>query len=316
LFSNNRICTMLGIPYPIVLGGMAWLGDAQLAAAVSNAGGLGIVAAGSMPPDMLEEQVKKTKTLTNKPFGVNLVVWETFFKDQLQVVIEEQIQVITTGVSDPRPLMERIKGHDILVIPVVPTARLAKRMESAGAHAVVASGSEGGGHVGRVSTLITVQKTVQTVNIPVLAAGGFCDAKGLVAALALGASGIQMGTRFIVAKECKAHEKFKNKIILSTEEDTVVTGEYTGAPMRVIKNRFTDYWLNAERNQIDKDELRKQGLARVRIGACEGNVEDGSLPSGQVIGLINEEKSVKEIVDELILEAGTIIDRLHRDYYI
>ncbi len=316
MFSNNRICKMLGISYPIILGGMAWVGDAQLAAAVSNAGGLGIVAAGSMPPEMLEEQIKNTKLLTDKPFGVNLVVWETFFKDQLQVVIDEKIGVITTGVSDPRPLMERIKGHDILVIPVVPTAKLAKRMESAGAHAVVASGSEGGGHVGKISTLITVQKTVQTVSIPVLAAGGFCDAKGLVAALALGACGIQMGTRFIVTKECKAHVKCKERIISSTEEDTVVTGEYTGAPMRVIKNKFTDYWLNAEKNQIDKDELRKQGLARVRIAACLGNVEDGSLPSGQVIGLINEEKSVKEMIDEMILETGLIINGLHKDYHL
>lgn len=313
MFAKNRICSLLGISYPILLGGMAWVGDAQLAAAVSNAGGLGIVAAGSMPPEKLEEQVKNTKRLTSKPFGVNLVVWENFFKDQLEVVINENIQVITTGVSDPRPLMERIKGKDIIAIPVVPTARLAKRMEDAGAHAVVASGYEGGGHVGKISTFITVQKTVQTVKIPVLAAGGFCDAKGLVAALALGACGIQVGTRFIVTKECNVHENFKQKILASNEEDTVVTGEYTGSPMRVIKNRFTEDWIKAERELVDKDELRRKGLARVRRGALDGDVEEGSLPSGQVIGLIREEKSVRDMIDEIICGSVSIIEKLYEN---
>lgn len=313
MFPNTKICDLLDIQYPIILGGMAWVGDAALASAVSNAGGLGVLSGGSLSPEVLQQEIRKTKQLTSKPFGVNLIMWETFFKDQLEVIIEEKIGVITTGVGDPRLMMKRIKGHDIIVIPVVPTARHAKRMEEAGVHAVVASGCEAGGHVGNISTLVTVQKTVQTVKIPVIAAGGICDARGMVAALALGACGIQMGTRFIVSPECNAHINYKQIIIDSNEEETTVTGEYTGSLIRVIRNAFADEWTNSEKEKVDKDELRRRGVGRFRMVVYDGNIDDGSLTAGQVIGLINEQKSVKEIIEETINGSITIMRQLGKE---
>ena len=304
------LCDLLGIKYPIIQGGMAWIATAELAAAVSNAGGLGIIGAGSMPPELLRVEIRKLKQLTDKPYGVNLVMWEIFFLEQLDVICEEGVQIITTGVGDPRPMMERLEGYPAKIIPVVPTARHARRMEEAGVTAVVASGADGGGHVGEVGTLVTVPLVVDAVCLPVIAAGGIADGRGLVAALALGACGIQMGTRFIATRESPAHENYKRLIMSASEEDTVVTGKYTGSTMRVIQNKFTEEWLTKEVMQMDKNELRRMGVGRIRLAAVEGDVADGSVPAGQVIGMIKEEKAVRELITGIIEEALEIIAKL------
>jgi enoyl-[acyl-carrier protein] reductase II len=306
---KTELCDLLGIKYPIIQGGMAWIATAELAAAVSNAGGLGVIGAASMPPELLRAEIRKTKQLTDKPYAVNLVMWEVFFLEQLDVVCEEGVSIITTGVGDPRPMMERIKGYPAKIIPVVPTARHARRMEETGVTAVVASGSDGGGHVGTVGTLVTVPLVVDAVKIPVIAAGGIADGRGLVTALALGACGIQMGTRFIVTKESPAHLNYKKMIMSSSEEDTAVTGKYTGSTMRVIRNKFTEEWLTKENMQVDKNELRRMGVGRIRLSAVDGDVDYGTVPAGQIIGMIREEKTVKELMEQIVEEALDIMKK-------
>ncbi|MEW6614525.1 MAG: nitronate monooxygenase [Thermodesulfobacteriota bacterium] len=307
---HTAICDLLKIKYPIILGGMGWVGTPEFAATVSNAGGLGILASGTVPLEELRGSIQKIRDLTDKPFGVNLVMWEFMLQGKLEIVCEEQVPVITTGVSDPQKVFPLASQHGVKILPVVPSVRHALRLEAEGASAIIASGCEGGGHVGGIATLPLVPQVVDAVKVPVIAAGGFGDARGFVAALAMGACGIQMGTRFMVAEESPCHPNLKDFIIRASIEDTVVTGQVTGTPMRAIRNRFTDEWLDKESMGISGDDIRKFGMGKIRKGLIEGDMVNGSIPGGQVAGMIKKSQSVKEIIEEIVFGAEEIISRL------
>lgn len=307
---HTKLCDLLGIRYPILLGGMAWVGTPEFAAAVSNAGGLGILASGSIPVEELPQAIQRVRDLTDKPFGVNLIMWEFAMKGKLDIICKEKVEVITTGVSDPKILFPQALKHGVKILPVVPSVRHAVRLEAEGATAIIASGCEGGGHVGEISTLPLVPQVVDAVNIPVIAAGGFGDARGFTAALAMGASGIQMGTRFLVAEESPCHPDLKQFIIKSSIENTVVTGRVTGTPMRAIRNYFTDEWLAKEELGKSGDDIRRFGAGKIRLGLIEGDIVNGSLPSGQIAGLIKEIQSVKDIIEEIVFGADEVISQL------
>lgn len=308
---RTPICDLLDIEYPIVLGGMAWTGTAEFVATVSNAGALGLIGSGNMEPDALRAEIDKARSLTEKTFGVNIVPLDARMPERVEVVIEKKVPVVSTGYSDPKKrVVMRLRNAGVKVIGVVPTVRLARRLEDEGVHAVVASGSEAGGHVGRVYTLPLVPQVVNAVNLPVLAAGGIGDGRGFVAALALGAQGIQMGTRFIATKECPVHEEYKKRILWASIEDTVVTGWFSGSPMRVIRNQLTDKWLRMEAEGASAEELHVLGLGKLPEALLTGNVTGGSVPAGQVSGMINEILTVKELIDKIIGEAKEICSNL------
>ncbi len=307
---RTAVCDMLGIEYPIIQGGMAWASDHRLTAAVSNAGGLGLIAAGNIPDEDLIHEIRETRKLTDKSFGVNIVsIAGVQLMDRIKVLVDEGINIAATAFSDPTmPVISELHKHPMKVLCVVPSVRLAKRVEAEGADIIVASGTEAGGHVGRIATLPLVPQVVDAVNAPVLAAGGIGDGRGLLAALSLGASGVQMGTRFLATKECIIHQSLKALLVEATEEDTVVTGSVTGSPARCLRNEFTDYWLTKEKEKghMAKDELQREGLGRLYKGMIEGDMENGTLPGGQVCGLIREIKSVKEIIEGIMAEAEAI----------
>lgn len=307
---HTAICDMLGIKYPIIQGGMAWASDHRLTAAVSNAGGLGLIAAGNIPNEDLVKEIRQTRELTDKPFGVNMVaIAGVNLMDRIETIVGEGIGIIATAFSDPTmPVISELHKHPIKVICVVPSVRLAKRVEKEGSDIIVASGTEAGGHVGKIATLPLVPQVVDAVKVPVVAAGGIGDGRGFLAALSLGARGIQMGTRFLATKECIIHPRMKALILEATEEDTVVTGNVTGSPARCLRNEFTEYWIaqEKEKGRLAKDELQREGLGRLRRGMIEGDLTQGTLPSGQVCGLIREVKSVKEVIEGIISEAEAI----------
>lgn len=305
---HHKLCELLGIQYPIILGGMAWAGTPELAAAVSNAGGLGLIGAGSLPSDELRRQIRRTRELTDNPFGVNIVPLGVPLPERVEVLIEEGVTIAATGFTDPTmPVVTDLRRHGIHVLAVVPTVRLARRMEAEGASVIVASGTEGGGHVGKISTLALVPQVIDAVDIPVVAAGGIGDARGFAAALALGACGVQMGTRFLATEECPCHPRYKERILQAGESDTVVTGDISGKPMRVLRNRFTDEWLQKERAGIPVEELLQFGVGKIRIAVCEGEVDKGSMPTGQVAGIIQSVLGVKELIERMVREAGKIL---------
>lgn len=306
---KTKICTLLGIDYPIFQGGMAWVSMAELVAAVSNGGGLGIIGCGGMTPDFLSQQIDKTRSLTSRPFGVNLLLTHPQINDLVQVVLDNPPAVVTTGAGNPGKYIPALKEKGIKVIPVIPSCALAKRMEKIGADAVVAEGTEAGGHVGELTTMCLVPQVVDTVNIPVIAAGGIIDGRGLAAALALGAAGVQMGTRFLCAEETPIHARIKDCIVKAGDRDTVVTGRCTGHPVRVIKNKLARELLRLDAEN-KPEEVEKLGTGKLRLAMQDGDTEWGSIMSGQGAGLVHEIKPAAAIIAEVVEQAEMVLKKL------
>lgn len=300
---KTRLCELLNIEFPIFQGGMAWIADASLASAVSNAGGLGIIAAGNAPAEIVRSEIRKAKSLTDKPFGVNIMLLSPYAEEIAKVVCEEKVAVVTTGAGNPGKYMDMWKESGIKVIPVVPSVALAKRMERSGADAVIAEGHESGGHIGELTTMALVPQVVDAVSIPVVAAGGIADGRGLLAALSLGAVGVQMGTRFLVAKECNVHQNYKNKVLSAKDIDSVITGLSTGHPVRSIRNKFTRELLNIEKQGLDPDIFEQKAAGSLKRAAVDGDIDFGSIMAGQISGLVKKEQTCKEIIEEIIEEA-------------
>lgn len=305
---KTSICEVLGIKYPILQGGMAWVATAELAAAVSNAGGLGIIGAGNAPGDFVRSEIKKAKELTDKPFGVNIMLLSPFVDEVIDIVYEERVPVITTGAGNPGKYIARFKEIGTKIIPVVPAVALAKKMEQEGVDAVIAEGTESGGHVGELTTMALVPQVVDAVNIPVIAAGGIADGRGLVSALALGAQGIQMGTIFVCAAECTAHENYKHAIIKAGDRGTVVTGRVTGHPVRILKNKLAREFDKLEKANIGAEEYEKLGVGKLKAAVVDGDAEYGSVMAGQISGMVKEIKPAKDIIEDIVKEAYKALD--------
>ena len=300
---KTEITALLGTEYPIIQGGMAWVAEYHLAAAVSEAGGLGIIGAANAPAAWVREQIHKVRELTGKPFGVNVMLMSPYAAEVAEVIAEEKVPVVTTGAGNPEKYMELWKNAGVKVIPVVASTALAKRMERCGADAVIAEGCEAGGHIGELTTMALTPAVCDAVSIPVIAAGGVADGRGLVAAFALGAEAVQIGTRFLTAHECGIHEAYKQKVLAAKDSDTIVTGRDNGHPVRQLKNKFSRGIRKMEADtQVSADEV-EAALAGSLHRAVEGDVDNGSLMSGQVACLIGDEKSAQEIVDDLMREA-------------
>lgn len=297
---ETRITALLNIEYPIIQGGMAWVADYHLAAAVSAAGGLGLIGAASAPASWVREQIRKVKELTDKPFGVNIMLLSPYAEEVAAVVAEEGVSVVTTGAGNPEKYMEQWKAAGIRVIPVVASVALAKRMERSGADAVVAEGCESGGHIGETTTMSLVPQVVDAVNIPVIAAGGIGDGRGIAAALMLGAEAVQMGTRFIVAKESNVHENYKHRVLAAKDIDTQVTGRSVGHPIRSLRNQMTRKYLKLEAEGASFEELELMTLGGLRKAVVEGDVMGGSVMSGQIAGLVTREQTCAEMIREMM----------------
>ena len=307
---RTPICDLLGIEYPILQGGMAHLGTGELAGAVSEAGGLGIVGAGNSPPEWVKGEIDKVRRLTRKPFGVNVMLLSPYAASVIDLVLAERVSVVTTGAGNPGPYMARLKEAGIKVIPVVSAAVLARRMERAGADAVIAEGMESGGHVGETTTFALVPQVVDAVSIPVIAAGGIADGRGVAAAVALGAQAVQMGTRFVCATECIAHPAYKRAIIAATDRDTIVGGKTTGHPVRALKNRFTREFERRELSGASAEELDRFGAGKYRAACIDGDVEWGSVLAGQIAGLVRDEIPAAEIIRRVLHEAEAVMRRV------
>ncbi|MDF2542814.1 MAG: hypothetical protein K0S47_2532 [Herbinix sp.] len=305
---KSRICEMLNIEYPIFQGAMARISDASLAAAVSEAGGLGIIAGGTAPIDFVRNEVRKAKELTKKPFGVNIMLLSENADEIAKMVCEENVKVVTTGAGMPGKYMEMWKDHGIKVIPVVPSVAMAKRMERSGADAVVAEGTESGGHVGELTTMVLVPQVVDALSIPVIAAGGIGDGRGVAAAFLLGADAVQVGTRFLTAYECTVHENYKKKILNAKDIDTIVTGRPTGHPIRVLKNKLARQFKDLETAAAPIEEYEKLGIGAL-AKAVTGDVEYGSVMSGQIAAIVNKEQSCKDIILEMMTEAQSLLNK-------
>ncbi len=291
---------------------MACLGTAELVSAVSNAGGLGIIGSGNAPPDWLTEQIRLTREKTDKPFGVNILLMSPFLKENLKVILDEKVNIVTLGGGIPGIHIPALKEAGAKVMPVVSSVALARRLDRLGVDAIIVEGLESGGHVGDTTTVALLPQVVSSVNVPVIAAGGIADGRGLVAALALGAQGVQMGTRFICSEECIAHPKFKEQVIEAQDRATVVTGEPTGHPIRCLENKLTRQFMALEKAGASKSELEELGKGRLYLGVIQGNIEEGSLMAGQVAGLIKETKPVEAIIQDILLEAEKIIETLYK----
>lgn len=298
----NSICNMLGIKYPIFQGGMAWIANHAIVAAVSEAGGLGIIAAGNAPADWLRQEIRACKKITNKPFGVNIMLLSPYADEVARVVAEEGVKVVTTGAGNPGKYMDLWKEKGIKVIPVVPSVAIAKRMEKGGADAVIAEGCESGGHVGELTTMALVPQVVNAVNIPVIAAGGIGDGRGFAAAIMLGAQAIQIGTRFLVAEECTVHDAYKERVLKATDIDTVVTGRSTGHPVRGLRNQLTRSYQQLEKEGADLNQLEQLGAGALYKAVIEGNITNGAVMAGQISGLINKKQTAQQIIEELMQE--------------
>ena len=300
---------MLGIRYPIIQGGMAWVATWELASAVSNAGGLGIIGVGGADVNWVAEQIRQMKAHTDKPFGVNLMLMNPQADEIAELLATEKIPVITTGAGNPAKYMEIWKNAGAKVIPVIASVALARLMERGGADAVIAEGTESGGHIGSATTMTLVPQVVDAVNIPVIAAGGIADARGFAAALMLGASGVQMGTRFVTAKESIVHENYKEKIIKAKDIDSEVTGRSVGHPIRVLRNKMTREYLRMEKEGASLEELEKMTLGALRKAVVEGDVMTGSVMAGQIAGLVKSENTCKEIIEEIMSGAETLLNQ-------
>ena len=304
---DTPVCELLGIRYPILQGGMAWIADAKLAAAVSNAGGLGIISAMNAGGDWVREQIRQAKSLPDKPFGVNIMLASPHAEDVAQIVIDEQVPVVTTGAGNPSKYMKAWLAAGIKVIPVVASTGLAKLMARNGASAVIAEGGESGGHVGELTTMVLVPQVCDAVDIPVLAAGGIADGRGMCAAFALGAAGVQMGTAFLVAKECNVHPAYKERVLKAKDIDTMTTGRRSGHPVRVLKNQFARDYAKMEWDSTVSDEALEQfGAGSLRRAAVDGDI-NGSFMCGQIAGMIQEERTAAEIIDSIMHQTEAIL---------
>ena len=306
---QTEINNLLEIEYPIIQGGMAWVAEHHLAAAVSEAGGFGLIGAANAPADWVREQIRKTKELTDRPFGVNVMLMSPYADEVARVIAEEGVKAVTTGAGNPEKYMELWKERTIKVIPVVASVALAKRMERCGADAVVAEGCESGGHIGESTTMTLVPQVVDAVDIPVIAAGGIGDGRGIAAAFMLGAKGVQMGTRFVVTKECQVHPAYKERIIRAKDIDTRVTGRSTGHPIRALRNDMTKAYLQKEQEGASTEELELLASGALRRAVQEGDIHNGSLMSGQIAGLIKEEVSCKQLIDTLVSQTKEALNR-------
>lgn len=302
------ICELIGTRYPILQGAMAWIADSSIAAAVSNGGGLGIIASGNAEAEWVRGEIRKAKELTQEPFGVNIMLLSPYVEEVMKVVCEEGVAVVTTGAGNPGKYIPMLKSYGIKVIPVVASVALAIRMERAGADAVIAEGQEGGGHIGESTTMALVPQVVNAISIPVIAAGGIGDGRGIAAAFMLGAKGVQVGTRFIVAYECTVSQNYKNLILKAKDSDTVATGRSTGHPVRVIKNKLARDILALEKKNTDPAEIEKFGEGTLRAAVKDGDIINGSVMSGQIAGLVHKEQSAREIIEEMFEEASTIYE--------
>lgn len=307
---KSKICDLLNIKYPILQGGMAWAATAELAAAVSEAGALGVIGAGHMPPDALREEIRKVKKATTKPYGVNVMLMSPFVKEVMQVVVEEKVPVVTTGAGNPAEYIPALKEIGSKVIPVVASVALAKRLERTGIDALIAEGTESGGHVGQVTTMALVPQVADAVSVPVIAAGGIADSRGLVAAFSLGAEAVQIGTRFVASVECTAHENYKQAIVKAKDRSTVLSGASTGHPVRVIENQLSRQFVQMEKDRVDPEELEKLGAGRLRMAVREGDVTTGTVMAGQISGLIEQVQTVQEIVDGLMAGVPEVVNKL------
>lgn len=304
---NSVICDMLNIEYPVFQGGMAHIADARLAAAVSEGGGLGIISAMSRDAEYLRKQIKDAKELTDKPFGVNVMLMSPYTDEVAALLAEEKVSVVTTGAGNPSKYMELWNNAGIHVIPVVASTALAKLVERLGASAVIAEGGESGGHVGDATTMALVPQVCDAVNIPVIAAGGIADGRTMAAAFMLGAQGVQIGTRFLVAEECGVHQNYKNKILHAGDISTIVTGRRLGHPVRSIKTPFSRAYAKAEYTDISDDDLEQMAVGALRLAAVEGDEKKGCFLAGQIAGLVNREQPAKEIIEEICTEAENIL---------
>jgi len=306
----TRITTLLGIRYPVLQGGMAWVSSSSLVAAVSEAGGLGVLGSGPLTPDELRAELHRIKSLTSRPYGVNLMLMMPNAPDLIKVCLEERVPVVTTGAGNPAPFVKAFKDNGTKVIPVVSAVSLAKRLEKAGADAVIAEGNESGGHIGEITTMVLVPQVVDAVSIPVIAAGGIGDGRGIMAALALGAEGVQMGTRFIMASECQVHPNYKKVVAQAKDRDSVVTGLTTGHPVRVIKNKLAKLYLEREAAGATPEELDQIAKGSLRRSVVDGDVDNGSVMAGQVCGLLDKEESAAQIFQRLEAEFHDVFRRL------
>lgn len=304
---KTRITELLNIEYPIIQGGMAWVANAQLAANVSKAGGIGFIGAANAPAEWVREQIREAKKITDKPFGVNIMLLSPHADEVAKVVAEEGVAAVTTGAGNPAKYMKMWKEAGIKVMPVVASVALAKMMERSGADAVVAEGMESGGHIGEQTTMSLVPQVVDAVSIPVIAAGGIGDGRGVAAALMLGAEGVQMGTRFIVAKECTVHQAYKDRVIAAKDIDSEVTGRANGHPVRSLRNQMTRQYLELEKNGASFEELEMLTLGALRKAVVEGDVKMGTVMAGQIAGMIKKEQTCREIIEELAKEAEETI---------
>ena len=308
---KTEVTELLGIEYPIIQGGMAWVAEYHLAAAVSAAGGLGLIGAASAPADWVRQQVREVKKLTDKPFGVNIMLMSPYADEIAQLIVEEKVPVDTTGAGNPGKYMERFHEAGITVIPVIPSVALAKRMEKLGADAVVAEGMEAGGHIGKLTTMALVRQVADAVSIPVIGAGGVADGRGMAAVLMLGAEAVQVGTRFAVAKESNAHQNFKDKILKAKDIDTVISASVVGHPVRTIKNKLATEYNQAEKDFLagkkTQEEIEELGAGALRNAVVDGDVEYGSVMAGQIAGLVRKEETCAEILEDLYTGAAKVI---------
>ena len=306
---KTRITELLGIEYPIIQGGMAWVAEYNLAAAVSNAGGFGIIGAASAPPEIVREQIRKCKELTDKPFGVNVMLMNPNAEEVAKIVIEEGVKAVTTGAGNPAKYIPMWKEAGVKVMPVVASVAMAVMMERAGVDAIVAEGMESGGHIGQTTTMALLPQVVDAVNIPVIGAGGIADGRGFAAAIMLGAEAVQMGTAFLVAKENIVHENYLNKVIAAKDIDSVVTGTSTGHPVRGLRNHMTKEYLRLEKEGATIEELEQITLGALRRAVIDGDAKDGTVMAGQIAGLIKKEATCKEIITSIYNEGVALLNR-------
>ncbi len=304
---KTALTELLNIEYPVIQGGMSWVAEYHLASAVSEAGGLGLIAAGGAPVEWIREQIREAKKLTKKPVGVNIMLMHPQVDEIAKIMVEEGVQVVTTGAGSPEKYMAMWKEAGIKVIPVVASVAMAKRMERAGADAIVAEGTEAGGHIGELTTMVLVPQVVDAVSIPVIAAGGIADGRGMAAAFMLGACGVQMGTHFVVAKEAQVHQNYKDSILKAKDIDTKVTGRSTGHPVRCLRNNMTKEYLKLEAEGASLEELELLSLGGLKKAVVDGDVQGGSLMAGQIAGLVKEEYTCKELIVKVVSEAENLL---------
>lgn len=304
---KTKVTELLQIEYPIIQGGMAWVAEHHLAAAVSEAGGFGLIGAASAPPEIVREEIRKAKELTDKPFGVNIMLLNPNAAEVAKIVVEEGIQAVTTGAGNPEKYMPMWKEAGVKVIPVVASVAMAKRMERYGADAVVAEGMEAGGHIGNQTTMALIPQIVDAVNIPVIAAGGIGDGRGVAASFMLGAEGVQMGTRFVVADESIVHDNYKDRIVKAKDIDSVVTGQSTGHPVRCLRNQMTKEYIKKEQEGVPFEELERMTLGSLRKAVMDGDILNGTVMAGQIAGLVSKRQSCKEILQEIMTEAEKLL---------